>query len=154
MDVKRKAPPVVRSLSADAATPAYRALQTARSVLLRHAASMARERRRREDARELLCLVDARLPNDGRVAREPGQAGIETWSQAPNACAFAQEVLEASSGLQYGIDGDEIQQMAAKHGLLVASKPTEPCGEACRCAEDWGGADFAAGRVVCYRRRI
>ena len=44
-------------------------------------------------------------------------------------------------------EGDgEMQDMGKRHGLLIEVEVTEPCGEACSCAEY--GADFP---TECYR---
>lgn len=43
------------------------------------------------------------------------------------------------------LDGGELQELAYQHGILERREVTEPCGDACRCA-DYG--DFPA---TCYR---
>ena len=65
--------------------------------------------------------------------------------------AFANDVLgdwpEGGS-----LDGFEIQELAVKHGLLVASKQYKPCvEEGCFCASMVVPEEFEAG-VDCYRR--
>ena len=52
---------------------------------------------------------------------------------------------------------EPVFEAAVKYGLLVATKPIVPCIDAdpeahCNCLEGWDRADFAAGRVTCYRR--
>lgn len=57
--------------------------------------------------------------------------------------AFAKEIMKAWP--DGGIDGDELQDIAIRHGLLTPWEMTEPCGENCNCA---GLSDFP---LTCYR---
>lgn len=59
--------------------------------------------------------------------------------------AFAQEIMDGWPDCS-GIDGDDLQNIAEKHGLLKPETRTEACGENCACAE-YG--DFP---VTCYRK--
>ena len=45
-------------------------------------------------------------------------------------------------------DGGDLQELAVKHGLLIATPATVPCGENCACAEFYETGDEAD----CYRR--
>lgn len=65
--------------------------------------------------------------------------------------AFAREVME--SWPDGGIEGDDLQEIAVKHGMLAPEIRHEPCGEWCNCqnlngldSDDWKGG------VECYRR--
>jgi hypothetical protein len=51
-------------------------------------------------------------------------------------------------------DGFDIQETAARHGLLQRQDPppTEPCAEDCACASYYPPEDFKDGGVVCYRK--
>ena len=65
--------------------------------------------------------------------------------------SFAQAIME--SWPDGGIEGDDLQEIAVKHGMLAPEIRHEPCGEWCQCnsmncldSDDWkGGGD-------CYRR--
>lgn len=63
--------------------------------------------------------------------------------------AFARDVLVTEEAWISDRDGDELQDLAIKHGLirLKDPAPTEPCGEGCACAEYHG--DMSDG-VECY----
>ena len=65
--------------------------------------------------------------------------------------AFAREVMEAWP--DGGIEGDDLQEIACRHGMLAPEIRHEPCGEWCQCncmncldSDDWKGG------VECYRR--
>ena len=65
--------------------------------------------------------------------------------------AFAREVME--SWPDGGIEGDDLQEIACRHGMLEPEMRFEPCGEWCNCqnlngldSDDWKGG------VECYRR--
>ena len=65
--------------------------------------------------------------------------------------AFAREVMEAWP--DGGIEGDDLQEIAHRHGMLAPETLFEPCGEWCKCnrmngldSDDWKGG------VECYRR--
>ena len=65
--------------------------------------------------------------------------------------AFAVEVMSAWP--DGGIEGDDLQEIAVKHGMLAPETRFEPCGEWCNCnsmnsldSDDWKGG------VECYRR--
>jgi hypothetical protein len=59
--------------------------------------------------------------------------------------AFVQELFKGWPD-DLGVDGFDMQDLAEKHGLLVPTEVTAPCGEVCSCAE-YG--DFPA---TCYRK--
>lgn len=64
--------------------------------------------------------------------------------------AFANAVLEAWPAS--GIDGDDLQEIAVKHGLLLPETRTAPCrAEGCNCAEYYAADEWAEG-ITCYRR--
>jgi len=48
---------------------------------------------------------------------------------------FALAVIEEMRSDLAGLDGYWLQDYAKKYGLLVNVEVTEPCGEACKCAE-------------------
>ncbi len=65
--------------------------------------------------------------------------------------AFAIEVMAAWP--DSGIEGDDLQEIACRHGMLAPEIRHEPCGEWCNCnsmncldSDDWKGG------VDCYRR--
>ncbi len=65
--------------------------------------------------------------------------------------AFARDVMKAWP--DGGIEGDDLQEVAVKHGMLAPEIRFEPCGEWCNCnsmngldSDDWNGG------VECYRR--
>ena len=64
---------------------------------------------------------------------------------------FARDIL--ADWPETAPDEPEIQDLAIKHGLLVAKavKPTEPCGEDCACAEYFTEREWAEG-VECFER--
>ena len=51
----------------------------------------------------------------------------------------------------WGIEGDELQHIATEHGMLIPEIRTDPCGDACRCAERVLPKEWIDG-VVCYRK--
>lgn len=63
--------------------------------------------------------------------------------------AFARGVMAAWP--DGDVDGGALQEIAVAHGLLVPETRTEPCGDACECAEYHSPEDMADG-VTCYRR--
>ena len=65
--------------------------------------------------------------------------------------AFAKDIMEAWP--DGGIEGDDLQEIACRHGMLAPETRFEPCGEWCNCnsmncldSDDWKGG------VECYRR--
>ena len=65
--------------------------------------------------------------------------------------AFASDVMKAWP--DGGIEGDDLQEIAVKHGMLTPEIRHEPCGEWCNCnsmncldSDDWKCG------VECYRR--
>jgi hypothetical protein len=62
--------------------------------------------------------------------------------------AFAQAVMEAWP--IFDIDGDTLQEVAVKHGMLKPETRHEPCGETCACAEYADQSEWNDG-IVCYR---
>ena len=65
--------------------------------------------------------------------------------------AFSIEVMKAWP--EGGIEGEDLQEIAVKHGMLAPEIRHEPCGEWCQCnsmncldSDDWKGG------VECYRR--
>ena len=65
--------------------------------------------------------------------------------------AFAQAIME--SWPEGGIEGDDLQEIALKHGMLAPEIRHEPCGEWCQCNGIGGydSDDWQHG-VECYRR--
>lgn len=59
--------------------------------------------------------------------------------------SFAQEVMRDWPEYD-GIDGADLQDLAEKHGLLELHQVTEPCGQACHCAE------YGEFPQACYRK--
>ena len=52
-----------------------------------------------------------------------------------------------------GIEGDDLQEIAVKHGMLAPETLFEPCGEWCNCnaGVDVDGGEWERG-VECFRR--
>lgn len=65
--------------------------------------------------------------------------------------SFAQAIMEAWP--EGGIEGDDLQDIAVKHGMLAPETRFEPCGEWCNCnaGVDVDGGEWERG-VECYRR--
>ena len=63
--------------------------------------------------------------------------------------AFAREILAVWP--EGGVEGDDLQDIAVEHGLLVPETRYAPCSEECPCAWSATEEEFAGG-VVCYRR--
>ena len=65
--------------------------------------------------------------------------------------AFAKAIMEAWP--EGGIEGDDLQEIALKHGMLAPEIRHEPCGEWCQC-NGIGGYDSDGWQrgVTCYRR--
>ncbi len=65
--------------------------------------------------------------------------------------AFAVAIME--SWPDGGIEGDDLQETAVKHGMLAPEIRHEPCGEWCNCnaGVDVDGGEWERG-VECYRR--
>ena len=65
--------------------------------------------------------------------------------------AFAKAIMEAWP--EGGIEGDDLQEIALKHGMLAPDTRFEPCGEWCQC-NGIGGYDSDGWQrgVTCYRR--
>lgn len=62
---------------------------------------------------------------------------------------FIIEVLNRDRG--DSIEGDELQELGIKYGLLEEHKPTEPCGEGCVCEDYYLAKEFETGEVSCFR---
>ncbi len=65
--------------------------------------------------------------------------------------AFAQAIMEAWP--EGGIEGDDLQEIACRHGMLAPETRFEPCGEWCNCnaGVDVDGGEWERG-VECFRR--
>ena len=65
--------------------------------------------------------------------------------------AFAQSIMEAWP--EGGIEGDDLQEIAVKHGMLTPEIRHEPCGDWCNCnaGVDVDGGEWELG-VECFRR--
>lgn len=59
--------------------------------------------------------------------------------------AFARAIIRQHQSALGDVDGGSIQDAAERHGVLVAVRVTEPCGEYCRCV------DYADFPMECYR---
>lgn len=61
--------------------------------------------------------------------------------------AFAHDVL---NGIwDGGIDGEDVEAFAQKHGLISLREMTRPCGEDCLCADAYTDNAFKHGVVRC-----
>lgn len=61
--------------------------------------------------------------------------------------AFAQDILDFWP--DGNADGDDVQSLAVKHGLLRPVSMPEPCGESCYCAEFYSPDEWP---VNCFRK--
>jgi hypothetical protein len=64
------------------------------------------------------------------------QVAEQKDAATPNYRTFGIDVLKLSR--DHGcadVDGSDMQELAAKHGLIVEREVTERCGESCECAE-------------------
>lgn len=50
------------------------------------------------------------------------------------------------------MDGGTFQGKAQEHGILVETRPKEPCGEGCHCAEYYSTEEFTQGEARCFVR--
>ena len=104
---------------------------------------MARFRRRME---EMTAEQQAR-----DLAERMGIAARRISDENKKLRAFAQAIMK--SWPDGGIDGDDLQEIAVKHGMLEPEIRHEPCGEWCNCSAgvDVDGGEWERG-VECYRR--
>ena len=63
--------------------------------------------------------------------------------------AFAQEIMDHWP--EDGVNGDDLQEIAVKHGLLKSTVRHNPCSETCFCAGYVSGNEFKSG-VTCFVR--
>ena len=68
-------------------------------------------------------------------------------SDEENLRAFAKEIMDHWP--ESGVDGDDLQEIAVKHGLLAPTVKYKPCGENCSCADHAGTDEFKNG-LVCF----
>ena len=61
--------------------------------------------------------------------------------------AFAQEIMDHWP--EGGVDGDDLQEIAIRHGLIVPAIKYEPCGVGCFC-ESYAGIDEFENGVTCF----
>ncbi len=101
-------------------------------------------RRERDQARSAIGAAT----NAYEVASSIAKSSIEDTNKLR---AFAREVMAAWP--EGGIEGEDLQEIAVKHGMLAPEIRHEPCGEWCQCnsmncldSDDWKGG------VECYRR--
>jgi hypothetical protein len=83
-------------------------------------------------------------PTDG-----PELANAAELAELRTLREFARSIMEHWP--ESGVDGCDLQEIAASHGLLVQTTAIEPCCDHCQCAEYHGEEDMKAG-VPCYRR--
>lgn len=89
---------------------------------------------------------------------EPGVgraiAALRAELEAANkAVVFVNALLDEYYPDPGDIDGGTFQDLAVKHGVLVAEIRHEPCGEGCACAEVYYHTDWIEG-VECFRPAI
>ncbi len=82
-------------------------------------------------------------------AMEFGRRALFLSNENGNLRAFAVEVMTAWP--DGGIEGDDLQEIAVKHGMLAPETRFEPCGDGCKCTDYLDSADWQRG-VTCYRR--
>ncbi len=101
-------------------------------------------RRERDQARSAISAAT----NAYEVASSIAKSCIEDTNKLR---AFAQEIMKAWP--EGGIDGDDLQEIACRHGMLAPETRFEPCGEWCNCnaGVDVDGGEWERG-VECYRR--
>lgn len=96
--------------------------------------------------------IDMAMHEAAELVEVMARAGEEIKGlRAENATlrAFARDIMAAWP--DGDVDGGALQEIAVAHGLLVPETRTEPCGDACECAEYHSPEDMAEG-VTCYRR--
>lgn len=69
-----------------------------------------------------------------------------------NLHGFVREIME--NWPLGDVDGMELQDLAAKYGLIKMRDPPpdKPCHEECTCTSYFDLKDFAAGNVECYEK--
>ncbi len=79
------------------------------------------------------------------------QNNDELLSENKKLRAFANDIMEAWP--DGGIEGDDLQEIAYRHGMLAKHTHFEPCGEWCNCNAigEFNSDDWQRG-VNCYRR--
>ena len=77
---------------------------------------------------------------------------INTETDLDNVCNFTRDIMK--SWPLGDVDGDRLQTLALKHGLikLKVPPPDKPCHEECTCADYFTYRDFADGIVECYEK--
>ena len=86
-----------------------------------------------------------------RDAMEFGRLALSLSNENKKLRAFANDIMEAWP--DGGIEGDDLQEIATRHGMLAPEIRYEPCGEWCQCNGIGGydSDDWQRG-VECYRR--
>jgi hypothetical protein len=84
-------------------------------------------------------------------AMEFGRLALFLSNENEKLRSFAVAIMEAWP--EGGIEGDDMQEIAVKHGMLAPEIRHEPCGEWCNCnaGVDVDGGEWERG-VECYRR--
>ncbi len=85
--------------------------------------------------------------DDAAEALQYASSLIRSKREVSKLQSFAQEIMQAWP--EGGIEGDDLQRIAVRHGLLTPQIRHEPCGEACLCAEVLDPSDWEAG-ARCY----
>ena len=97
--------------------------------------------------------VAEREVRTNRFRRMPSTHGTSAHDQSKELAAlraFAKAVMDCWPD-GWGIEGDELQHIATEHGMLIPEIRTDPCGDACRCADRVLPKEWIDG-VVCYRK--
>ena len=110
------------------------------------------------DDAEWVCDIGAEIlkqlkegPKLERMAVDGGIAARSISDENKKLRAFANDIMQVWP--EGGIEGDDLQEIACRHGMLAPEIRHEPCGEwcNCNCLGDFDSADWQRG-VECYRR--
>lgn len=105
------------------------------------------------NCRELVRMSNMGSKNEQQKQEVSGEEAnpVDAIVSQSDLMAFADYVLGMCfDGID--VDGDDIQEIGIKTGLLQPVYPTEPCGEECKCQEVWNDEDFKNKIVLCYQK--
>ena len=77
---------------------------------------------------------------------------IHTETNLEKLCGFIRDIMK--SWPLGDIEGDQLQTLAIKYGLIQLRDPppSEPCHDECTCVDYFDLTEFADGKVECYVR--
>ncbi len=101
---------------------------------------------------DLASIIDGQqqaMAKHYKTAMESAVIASAYADEAAKLRAFAQEIMQAWP--ESGIDGDDLQEIATRHGLLTPKIMHAPCGDNCLCAEVLEPNEWESG-TTCYRK--